>query len=152
MLAASLMSRNPVSVERDHTVLHVSRLMREQGVGAVVVVDGKGRPIGICTDRDLTLRAFTAGGDAASLPVDRIMTKPVHTVDEDTLLFDLLRLMAKKHIRRMPVVHPQTRALVGIVSMDDVILFVTTELGNVADVLGHSSRALGSGDAEGEEE
>jgi CBS domain-containing protein len=150
MLAAALMSRNPVTVDRDHTVLHVARLMREQHVGAVVVVDAKGRPIGICTDRDIAIRAFAGPGDAASTPVDRIMSKPVFTVDEDTLLFDLLRLMAKKRLRRMPVVHPATRAIVGIVSMDDVILFVTTELGNVADVLGHSSRVLGN--RTGEEE
>ena len=144
MLVGDIMSRKPVTVDRDHTVLHVSRLMREQEVGAVVVVDGKGRPIGICTDRDIAVRAFALqGGSPAALPVDRIMTRPVVTVDEDTLLFDLLRIMAKKRIRRMPVVHPATQSIVGMVSMDDIILLLTTELTNVAEVLGHSSRVLG---------
>jgi CBS domain-containing protein len=144
MLAGALMSRNPVTVGRDHTLQHVTRVMKEQGVGAVVVVDESSRPIGICTDRDIAVRAFGSPEHPGAIPVDRIMTKPVLTVDEDTLLFDLLRLMAKKRVRRIPVVHPQSRAMVGLVSMDDVILFVTTELGNIAEVLGHSSRVLGT--------
>jgi CBS domain-containing protein len=150
MLAGALMSRTLVTVDRDHTILHVARLMREKGVGAVVVVDDKTRPIGIVTDRDIVVRAFGSAEPPAAIPVDQIMTKPVLTVDEDTLLFDLLRLMAKKRVRRIPVVHPGSRAMVGLVSMDDVILYVTTELGNVAEVLGHSSRVLGS--KSGEEE
>jgi CBS domain-containing protein len=144
MLVGTVMSRKPVTVERDHTVLHVARVLKEEDVGAVVVVDGKGRPIGICTDRDLAVRAFLAeGAGVGEQPVDRIMTRPVVTVDEDTLMFDLLRLMARKRIRRVPVVDGRTQSLRGIVSMDDIILLLTTELANVAEVLGHSSRVLG---------
>jgi CBS domain-containing protein len=150
MLAGALMSRNPVTVDRDHTIRHVARLMKEKGVGAIVVVDERSRPIGICTDRDIVIRAFGSQEGPSDIPVDQVMTKPVLTVDEDTLLFDLLRLMAKKRVRRIPVVHPETRAMVGLVSMDDVILYVTTELGNVAEVLGHSSRVLGAGAREEE--
>lgn len=143
MLVGAIMSRQPVSVERDHTVLHVARLMREKNVGAVVVVDGRGRPLGICTDRDLTVRALAGGhADPGAVPVDKVMTRPVVTADEDTLLFDLLRTMAKKRIRRAPVVDAN-RKVVGLVSMDDIVLLLTTELSNVAEVLGHSSRALG---------
>jgi CBS domain-containing protein len=144
MLVGAIMSRKPVTVDRDHTVLHVARLMREREVGAVVVVDGRARPIGICTDRDIATRAFGApAANPGALPVDRIMTSPVVTVDEDTLLFDLLRLMAKKRVRRMPVVDARSNAIRGMVSMDDIILLLTTELANVAEVLGHSSRVFG---------
>jgi CBS domain-containing protein len=144
MLVGAVMSRNPVTADRDHTVLHVARLMREHNVGAVVVVDGGGRPIGICTDRDIVTRAFGMPGNVASHPVDRIMTKPVFTVDEDTLLFDLFRMAAEKRVRRAPVVHPATKKVIGMVSLDDAMLVVTTELANVAEVLGHSSKVLGA--------
>ena len=144
MLVGAIMSRKPVTVDRDHTVLHVARTMAEQSIGAVVVVDGKRRPIGICTDRDVTVRAFLAkDGNPGATPVDRIMSKPVVTVDEDMLLFDALRLMAGKKIRRLPVVDPASQAIVGMLSVDDAILLLTTELSNVAEVLGHSSRVLG---------
>jgi len=144
MLVGAVMSRNPVTVDRDHTVLHVARLMREKGVGAVVVVDGGGRAVGICTDRDIVTRAFGGTGNPAAIPVDRVMTKPVIAVDEDTLLFDLLRLAAEKKIRRVPVVHPGSKKVLGMVSMDDALLVLTTELSNVAEVLGSSSKALGA--------
>jgi CBS domain-containing protein len=144
MLVGAVMSRNPVTVDRDHTVLHVARLMREKSVGAVVVVDGAGRAVGICTDRDIVTRAFAAPGSPSAHPVDRIMSKPVYTVDEDTLLFDLLRTLAEKRFRRVPVVNPQTKAVIGMVSIDDAILVLTTELSNVAEILGHSSKGLGA--------
>ena len=151
MLVAAIMSRKPVTVERDHTVLHVARLMKENGVGAVIVVDARGRAIGICTDRDVAVRGLAGGhDDPGALPVDRIMTSPVVTAVEDSLLFDLLRLMAKKSIRRVPVVG-EDRKVVGLVSVDDIVLLLTTELANVAEVMGHSSRALGGGDATGDE-
>jgi len=151
MLVGAIMSRNPVTVGRDHTVLHVARVMREKEIGAVVVVDERGRPIGMCTDRDVTLRAILKGGEVGAIPVDRIMTKPVVAVPEDTLLFDLLRLMARKGIRRVPVVDPKDQSVVGVVSMDDIILLLTTELSNVAEVLGASSRVLGRNAKEEEE-
>jgi CBS domain-containing protein len=124
--------------------------MRENEIGAVVVVDEQRRPIGICTDRDVTLRALLKGGDPGGIPVDRIMTKPVVAVPEDTLLFDLLRVMARKGIRRVPVVDPKDQSVVGVVSMDDIILLLTTELSNVAEVLGASSRVLGKRSTEEE--
>ena len=143
MLVGAIMSRRPVIVERDHTVLHVARLMREENVGAVVVVDGAGRAVGICTDRDIAIRAFSGPGEnPGALPVDRVMTQPVIMADEDTLLFDLLRAMAQKRIRRVPVADSRQK-VIGLVSMDDIILVLTTELSNVAEVLGHSSRVLG---------
>ncbi|MCK6479177.1 MAG: CBS domain-containing protein [Planctomycetes bacterium] len=143
MLVGAIMSRRPVTVQRDHTVLRVARLMREEDVGAVVVVDARGRPVGICTDRDLAIRALAgAGGDPGAMPVDRVMSRPVVTADEETLLFDLLRTMAEKRIRRAPVVDGE-KSVIGMVSMDDIILLLTTELANVAEVLGHSSRVLG---------
>ena len=143
MLVGAIMSRKPVTVERDHTVLHVARLMKDENVGAVVVVDEQRRAVGICTDRDLAIRAFAGSHkDPGSLPVDRVMSRPVVTADEDTLLFDLLRGMAVKRIRRVPVAD-RSGAIVGMVSMDDVVLLLTTELSNVAEVLGHASRTLG---------
>jgi CBS domain-containing protein len=149
MLVGAIMSRKPITVDRDHTVLHVARVMKEQNVGAVVVVDERKRPIGICTDRDVTLKVFAKqGGNPGATPVDRIMTRPVFTVDEDVLLFDLLRLMAKKRIRRVPVVDSKTKAMIGMAAMDDIILLLTTELTNVAEVLGHSSRVLGDQSSE----
>ena len=140
MLVGAIMSTNPVTVERDHTVLHVARLMRERHIGAVVVVDEDGCPEGILTDRDIAVRAFQSP-DPGSVPVDKIMTRNPYSAGEDTLIFDLLREMARRKIRRVPILDSDG-TIIGMVSMDDVILILTTELGNVAEVLGAASRGL----------
>jgi CBS domain-containing protein len=153
MLVGSVMSRDPVVIDGDHTVQAVARLLRERDVGAVVVVDEAGRAVGMLTDRDLAVRALAARPkDPGSLPVDRIMSSPVFTAHEDTLVFDLLREMAKRRIRRVPITDAEKR-VIGVVSMDDLILLLVTEFANVAEVLGANSRALGpKSKDEGEEQ
>lgn len=142
MLVGAIMSRTPVTVTRDHTVRKVARLMREKSIGSVVVVDGDGLPQGIVTDRDVAIRALDGShGDPGSVPVDAVMSRPVFTVDEDTLMFDLLRDMASRRIRRAPVVNARG-AVIGMVAMDDIILLLAAEFGNVAEVLGSASHAL----------
>jgi len=146
MLAEAIMSRSPETVVADHTVLHAARVMKDRNVGAVVVVDEERRPIGILTDRDLATRVVAAGSgglpsDPGQIPVDRVMSKPVITAGRDTLIFDILRLMSSKRVRRIPIVDSKKRML-GLVSIDDAMVLLTTELANVADVLGNSSRAF----------
>lgn len=134
MLVEAITQRDVATVERDHTVLRAARVMKEQNVGAVVVVDEKHRPIGILTDRDIAVR-IVAADESAERPVDLVMSHPVFAVSENALVFDTLRLMAKHHIHRVPVVDADKR-LVGIVNISDAMLLLTTEQANVAEVLG----------------
>ncbi|MHC4820346.1 MAG: CBS domain-containing protein [Planctomycetota bacterium] len=143
MLVGAIMSGSPVTVRGDHTVLHVAHLMQEKDVGAVVVLDDNGQAIGIVTDRDITCRTFGSKDmNPGTIPVDEVMSRPAVTAGEDTLIFDLLRNMAELRIRRMPIVDSEEK-VIGMVSMDDIILLLTTELANVAEVLGSASRVLG---------
>lgn len=134
MLVEAITQRNAATVERDHTVLRAARIMKEQNVGAVVVIDEKGRPIGILTDRDIAVR-IVAADESAERPVDLVMSHPVFAVSENALVFDTLRLMAKHHIHRVPVVDADKR-LVGIVNISDAMMLLTTEQANVSEVLG----------------
>lgn len=134
MLVDAITNRDVVTVERDHTVLRVARLMKERNVGCVVVVDEKRRPIGMLTDRDITVR-IVAGERDASTPVDEVMSHPVFAVSENSLVFDTLRSMAKHHVHRVPVIDDEKR-LVGLVNISDAMLLLTTEQANVAEVLG----------------
>ena len=140
MLVEAIMNADVVTVTRDHTVLRAARLMREKSVGCVVVVDELNRPIGMLTDRDVTVK-LVAEGRSPESPVDQVMSTPVYAVPDSTLIFDLLREMSRRKVHRVPVIDPQKR-LMGIVSVDDALLLLTTELANVADVMGHRTRAL----------
>ncbi len=141
MLVDAIMNSDVVTCSRDHTVLRAARLMAEKNVGSVVVVDERERPIGMLTDRDVAVSLVARGGSYET-PVDELMSHPVFAVGQSTLIFDLLREMSRRKIHRVPVIDQQKR-VVGVVSVDDALLLLTTELVNVADVMGHRTRVLG---------
>ncbi len=138
MLVDAIMNPDVVTVTRDHTALRAAREMREYNVGSVVVVDEDSRPIGMVTDRDLAVK-LVAEGASPETPVDEFMSQPVYAVPRDTLIFDLLRQMSHRKIHRVPVID-NDRKIVGVVSVDDALVLLTTELVNVADVMGHRTR------------
>ena len=138
MLVDAIMNSTVVTCTRDHTVLRAARIMREENVGSVVVVDDDSRPIGVLTDRDITV-TLVAEGRSPETPVDEVMSHPVFAVSQDTLIFDLLREMSRRKIHRVPVLDSE-RKVVGVVSVDDALMLLTTELVNVADVMGHRTR------------
>jgi CBS domain-containing protein len=134
MLVEAIMQTAFASVERDHTVLRAARLMREKDVGSVVVVDEKGRPVGLLTDRDLAVKVL-GEGKSPETPVDEVMSHPVFAVSRDALVFDTLREMARRHVHRMPVIDAETKQIVGIVTAEAALMLLTTELANIADVM-----------------
>ena len=138
MLVDAIMSPDVVTLDTDHTVLRAARLMREKDVGAIVVVDDRRRPLGMLTDRDIAVKVV-AEGRSMETPVDEVMSKPVYAVSENSLIFDCLRAMARRHVHRVPVVN-RYKKVVGIVTVDDALLLLTTELANIADVMASRKR------------
>jgi CBS domain-containing protein len=143
MLVDAIMQTGTATVDRDHTALRAARLMREKNVGSVVVVDEKGHPIGIVTDRDLALKLM-AEGKSPETPVDEIMSHPVFAVSQEALVFDTLREMARRHVHRMPVIDAETKKLVGVVTAEDALMLLTTELANIAEVMTHARPSRGA--------
>ncbi len=141
MLVDAIMNENVSTVSPDHTILKAARIMAEMRVGSVVVVDERNRPVGLVTDRDIAVKAVASGVSLQS-PVDAIMSTPVHTVPQNTLIFDMLRDMANHKVHRVPVVN-RYKKIIGIVSIDDAMLLLTSELSNVAEVMAYSTRTLG---------
>ena len=120
-----LMTTSPRTVEPSARVVDAARVMREEDVGPVPVVENGGRLAGIVTDRDIVLRVVAEGGDPQSMTVGEIMSRDLVTVDPDQPLDEALRLMARHQVRRLPVCEEDGR-LVGIVAQADV----ATELGD----------------------
>jgi CBS domain-containing protein len=120
-----LMTTNPTTVEPSAPVADAARVMKQQDVGPVPVVENGDRLAGIVTDRDIVLRVVAAGGDPQSTTVGEIMSRDLATVDPDQPLEEALRLMARHQVRRLPVCEEDGR-LVGIVAQADI----ATELGD----------------------
>lgn len=123
--------REPVVIGSDATVADAAVLMRKSGVGCVIVVDGN-TPVGIVTDRDIVTR-----GVAEHYPsdgrVDGLMSTGLIAFDANRDLDDLVHVFRDHAIRRIPIVDHDR--VVGIVSLDDVLVFATDELSSVAKVL-----------------
>jgi CBS domain-containing protein len=97
----------------------VAATMRDADVGSLPVVED-GKLVGIVTDRDIVVRALAEGRDAAS-PVGDAMTADVFSVKPDDFVFQAIRLMGDKQVRRIPVVSDDG-ALAGIIAMADIAL------------------------------
>lgn len=108
-----------------------ARLMRENHVGCLVIVDevgGKRIVVGILTDRDIVTGVVAPGLAPDTLLVEDAMITDLVTAREDDSLIDLMRTMRRKGVRRVPVVAGQGE-LIGLVTLDDVLNILAEELG-----------------------
>ena len=111
-----IMTPNPQTVTPDDTIERAARIMRDEDIGAIPVVQD-GRPIGMITDRDIVVRAVAEGG-TSSRAVRDIVTTRLITVTPDTSTSEASEVMSEHQVRRLPVV--ENERLVGIVSIGDL--------------------------------
>jgi CBS domain-containing protein len=123
--------KDVVTAEPDASIRKVSYLMRDRGVGAVVVVNAKGKPVGIVTDRDVALALAVEEKDP-DVPVSEIMPAELVTIGENEGIFNATQYVFGYQVRRLPIVDSDGK-LVGIVTMDDLLGLLARELGNLAE-------------------
>ena len=111
------MTSNPRTTEATTSVADAARLLREEDVGALPVVE-EGRLIGMLTDRDIVVRVLAEGKDPQSTPVGEIASREIQSAAPEQELDQALRLMASRQVRRLPVVEGER--LVGILAQADV--------------------------------
>lgn len=137
MAIGEICNREVIVVTRETTVTKAAQLMRQYHVGDVVVALEKGgvrTPLGILTDRDIVVEAVAGGLDPAGLSVGEIMTPDLATVEENTGVFESIRYMRDKGVRRMPVVDGDGD-LIGILALDDLLDLLAEELGALARLI-----------------
>ena len=119
------MTSNPRTLESGSNAADAARLMRDENVGIVPVVEGE-RLVGTITDRDIALRVVADGKAPESTTVGEIASRELVTVDPKQDLDEALRLMARHQVRRLPVVEEDGK-LVGIVAQADIAQHATDE-------------------------
>ena len=138
MSIRSYCNLNVICCEAGSTVAEIAALMRRHHVGDVIVVDsnqeGARIPIGIVTDRDILVETIALDIDAKLFTAGDLMTSPVTTVIEDASVVEALAVMRSKKVRRLPVV-THSGTLFGIITADDVVNLLASELSMVAGLI-----------------
>jgi len=135
MRIKDVMTRNPVTVDSETLVLEAQKIMKENNIRRLPVVD-KGKLVGLVTKHDLleaspspatSLSVFELNYLLAKMKVKEIMKKNPVTITPDTPFEEALKLGQEKKIGSFPVV--ENGKLVGITTESDIIRFVTRVLG-----------------------
>jgi CBS domain-containing protein len=142
MLVKDIMSSPVVTLDEDATSNKVASLMEKNDLGAVVVINKNGKPVGIITERDMVLRVIAKNLRPDTTKAKEIMTSPLLTIDPEATISEAARRMSRLDIRRLAVVYKGN--LVGIVSSRD-ILAVMPEL---IEIIQEQNRIEGVSQAE----
>ncbi|MFI0367427.1 CBS domain-containing protein [Actinomadura sp. 1N219] len=114
-----IMTGSPTSVSPELDIVTVARAMRDEDIGAVLVIDGEDLQ-GLVTDRDLVIRGLAAGGDPAYAKIGAIASRATATVGPDDSLDRAAQIMRERSVRRLPVL--EDGRPVGIVSIGDLAM------------------------------
>jgi acetoin utilization protein AcuB len=129
MIASELMTPQPRTATPETTVAEVWDLMRELDVRHVPVVE-RGALVGVLSDRDLAQlkppRLLTPDGadrarELLATPIAALMTRDVVAIEPDLDVDELIGLLIELKVGALPVVRPDTREVIGIVSYIDVL-------------------------------
>jgi CBS domain-containing protein len=119
MKIAEMMTRNVKTCRQTDTLDVAAKLMWDFDIGAVPIVDDFGQLVGMVTDRDACMAAYTQCQPLHCLPATVAMTKHVVTCRPEDTDHSVAKLMAKNKIRRIPVVDDAQRPI-GMVSLNDL--------------------------------
>lgn len=143
MTVGQVCTRNVAVAAKNETIVDAANHMRAFHVGDLVVVDdreGRRVPIGIITDRDIVVSAVASNsGRISSLVVSDIMSPDVVSAREPEPVEAALKKMEEHGIRRLPVVDGDG-ALVGILTLDDALQFLTEQQTGLVKIVAQEQR------------
>lgn len=115
------------SVTPDNTVFDALKLMGEREIGALMVLDEKGKVHGIISERDYARKVILKGKTSRDTKVAEIMTPldKMWTVKPDTTVEDCMVLITAKRIRHVPVF--DNDKFIGLISIGDVVKSIISE-------------------------
>ena len=114
-----VMTERPVTLDQGASLTEAAQLMRDGGIGDVIVVEGQ-EATGIVTDRDIVVRGIADGADPKTTRVSEVLSGELASVTPEDSVERAIAVMREKAVRRIPVL--EGRKPVGIVSLGDLAL------------------------------
>jgi CBS domain-containing protein len=118
----------------DHTLMAAAAALGQRRIGALVVTGSDGAVVGIVSERDIVAAIAGGGADMLQKPVSTVMSVDVITCSPNDTMEQLMSAMTEQRIRHLPVI--DKGALVGIVSIGDVVKHRVREIEDEARALG----------------
>lgn len=118
--------RDVETVTPETTLMQVTTALAKRKIGAVVVVDERGKVQGIISERDIIRVLAQSGAQVLSSPASSVMTKNVISCGESDTLDQLMSTMTAGRFRHLPVT--RDGALAGIVSIGDIVKYHVAEV------------------------
>lgn len=118
MLVRDVMTKNPKVVRRDTSVQEVVATMNKFDISSVIVVQEE-RPVGIVTHKDIVSKIVQPRIPPDAVTAREVMSSPIVSISEDATTEEAAKLMARKHIKKLPVV--SDNKLVGIITTMDLV-------------------------------
>lgn len=140
MQVHELMTRSVIGCRTIDTLNDAARIMWEADCGCVPVLDDAGHPVGMLTDRDICMAAYTQGKPLLAIPIANAMASSVVVCRSDDSIATAEELMREHQLRRLPVVGADG-TLVGILSLNDIAIRGHLEGKRSADELGSDAIA-----------
>lgn len=142
MNVKDVMTADPACCTADAPLTEVARMMVECDCGCIPVVDDmeNKKPVGMITDRDITIRTVAEGKNPLDLTAADAMTTNAVTVTPDTSLEDCCNLMEQHQIRRIAVVDERGRCC-GMIAQADIA--VNADSDKTAEVVQEVSKGAG---------
>ena len=127
-----------VTASAETTIQKAAQMMRARNVGALVIARN-GKAQGVLTDRDIAVDVVARGKDPAAVRVGQVMRKNPAVIRADKGILDATKILGAKGVRRLPVVKAGGK-LVGIIALDDLMMLLGSEMGNIATALSRGLR------------
>lgn len=138
MTLKTICNREVLIAQKNDTIVVAARLMREYHVGDVIIIEernGLRYPVGIVTDRDIVIELIAREVDVNSVTLGDVMYREITLAKENDDINETITTMRQKGIRRLPVVD-DNGALVGIITLDDLIDLIAEQLKSLAELIG----------------
>lgn len=138
MNIGSICKRNTVTIDQDMSLQMAAQRMRDEHVGALIVTrtppQGAAAAVGVVTDRDLAIEVLARGSDGANVSVGSLVSGRLVAVRFDATLSDGIAAMESEGVRRLLVAGAK-RELIGVISIDDLIEALASDMARLAQSL-----------------
>ncbi len=139
MNISEICNKEVCTINKNESIKQAAKIMKEKNIGSLVILDDAKEsqqcPVGILTDRDIAIKAVAdKEQDLNDITISEIMCTDVLIIQDDQNLSEVINEMKKQKVRRAPVVSKDGK-LCGIVSLDDLLIFMAQGLSELTDLI-----------------